>query len=404
MVMRKATEGSGPVALVDTDDILAALDAPSVKGALGSFAGYDILEIVGRGGMGVVFKARDQTLDRFVAIKVIFPMGQAEDPGASRFLDEARAVAAIQHDHIVALHQAGMAKGLSYLVMPFHSEGTLETQLERTPKLAPRHVARIGLQLARALAATHARGILHRDIKPSNVLLENGGERVRLADFGLARTRDRHEPSKEPDPAATAIGPGLAESEDPSGPIQIRPSAGSRTIAGTPHYMSPEQARGEAIDARSDLFSLGAVLFQMATGQALYSGESPAEVIGAAARCELRSVRAVAPELPRALATLIDRLLAKRPEDRFASAAAVASELERIVAPGGCARRWMKRAAAVLVVCMAAVEFHCCAGCEWPDVRHQLDLVSADWKRLFCAWEVRNLREYFRRGGRGAVA
>src|SRR5262249_39706539 len=156
---------------------------------LGTFAGYDILDIAGRGGMGVVLRARDRTLDRIVAIKVLCPTGHRDETFAARFLEEARAVAAIHHDHIVTVHHAGLAKGLAYLVMPFHAGGTLENLLTDRSRLAPTEVARLGLQLARALEATHARSILHRDIKPSNVLLEDGLNRVRLADFGLAQSR-----------------------------------------------------------------------------------------------------------------------------------------------------------------------------------------------------------------------
>jgi hypothetical protein len=315
------------------------------------------MEISGRGGMGVVLKARDRTLDRVVAIKVIFPTSRSDDSFSARFLEEARAVAAIHHDHIVTVHHAGMAKGLAYLVMPFHAEGTLEQLLASTPKLAPMEVARVGLQLARALAAMHARKILHRDIKPSNVLLEQGLKRVRLADFGLAQTRDVTtaqfaSSGSRREEAQTRMGDS-GESHSPL--TSVAANLGKRTVAGTPHYMSPEQARGEALDARSDLFGLGAVLFQMATGQMLHAGKTSKEVLQAAIQCDLKPVREVAPEVPASLAGLIDRLLAKRAADRPAPAEGVANELERFVSAEHWLWVWLKRAAVfALTACVAS--------------------------------------------------
>ena len=324
--MQHAVDSDWVSARPDLSRVLAAFGSPGPAGVLGTFAGFDILEVVGHGSMGVVLKARDRTLERVVALKVVFPTGGTsveEKSFATRFLEEARAVAALQHDYIVAVHHAGTEKGLPYLVMPFHAEGTLARWLGRNGKLPPKEVARVGGQLARALAATHARGILHRDLKPSNVLLEGGLQRVRLADFSLAQPLARGS----------------------SGPR-------SRTVAGTPHYMSPEQARGEATDARSDLFGLGAVLFQMAAGKAPYPGESSREVLRAATQCELKPVREVAPEVPSALAAIIDRLLAKRPDDRYESAGEAAAALEQF-ADSNRHRRWARRTAlAALAACL----------------------------------------------------
>ncbi len=321
-VMLEAGEGIGHAGAIELDRILEVLDAPAADDALGTFAGYDILAIAGRGGMGVIFKARDRTLNRIVAMKVIVPRETGERSTAG-FLEEARAVAALQHDHIVVIHHAGMAKDLPYLVMPYHTEGTLERRMVHRPGLGPMHVARVGLQLAQALAATHARGILHRDIKPSNVLLEDNGDRVRLADFGLARAQH----------------------------LVVSPTArGDRCVAGTPQYMSPEQARGEAVDGRSDLFSLGAVMFEMAAGRPLFPGESSARVLSAAACCDHQPTRAVAPDVPPKLATIIDRLVAKRPDDRFQTAADVAAALERFVQPVDSERRRVKWPAVVLLL------------------------------------------------------
>lgn len=352
-VMRRAAEGEDSTPRLEPERVLTILDPPAAEGALGAFAGYDVLEIAGHGGMGVVLKARDRTLNRIVAIKVMFPTGSADESFSERFLDEARAVAAIHHDHVVTVHHAGMAKGLAYLVMPFHVEGTLEGHLARAPKLAPMDVARVGLQLARALVAMHARKILHRDIKPSNVLLEHGLRRVRLADFGLAQTRNV---------TTEQFASGASRREEAQSLLEISGNDRSplspafmnlwkRTVAGTPHYMSPEQARGEPIDARSDLFGLGAVLFQMATGQTLYAGGSSKEVLRSATRGEIKPAREAAPELPAALAAIIDRLLAGRPEDRFASAEEVAVALEQF---SNSEHRLWFRAKRVAVAALAA--------------------------------------------------
>jgi hypothetical protein len=313
------------------DDVRRILDQPVEQGDLGSFAGYDILEIAGRGGMGVVFKAWDRTLQRIVALKVILPKRSSDLAVAARWLDEARTVAALQHDHIVAVHHAGMAKGLPFLLMPFHAEGTLERFLNARKKLPARDVVQVGLQLARALAATHARGILHRDIKPSNVLLEHGLERVRLADFGLARqTRDD----------------GAAASPRPA-------------VAGTPHYMSPEQARGEEIDPRSDLFSLGALLYHLASGQTIYPATRSSEALRLATRGEPARLRTTKTKVPARLAALIERLLSSRPADRFASATEVATELEGLSQGRTRFRRrvlpWVLGAAAACLAAAAAI-------------------------------------------------
>jgi hypothetical protein len=310
---------------------LIGVEAPHMKAAShpfldprGGFAGYDVTEIAGSGAMGVVLKAHDPTLQRTVAIKVLSPSRAWDEESVARFLREARTIAAIQHDHVVAVYSAGREKGLPYLVMPFHSDGTLEQMLARTPRLPPAEIIRVGIQLARALEVTHAQGVLHRDIKPSNILLEGGLGRVRLADFGLAYSVDD----------------------------------ARRSVAGTPQYMSPEQARGEPIDVRSDLFGLGAVLFRLATGETVYAGKSAQEVLQTAAAGCVKSGAEIKADVPPALGKIIDRLLAPRRGDRFASAADVAEALTRAA---NCNRRRLKRAAQVALAASALCVATICA-------------------------------------------
>ena len=325
----------------------AALEAPANAGTIGRFAGYDLLEVAGSGGMGVVFKAHDPTLHRTVALKVLPPTRPWDEESAERFLREARTIAAIQHDNVVAIYTAGREKGLPYLVMPFHAAGTLEQWLQQTQQAEAADVVRVGIQLARALEVTHAKGVLHRDIKPSNVLLEPGLERVRLADFGLAQLHGV--------PALAGQLPGLsAKPETAHIPPAKAGTSSFRMIAGTPHYMSPEQARGATIDARSDLFGLGAVLYHLATGQTVYEGQSPREVLQAAAQGKPRPVREVNPEVAPGLATIIDRMLSTRPEQRFAAAAEVATALEQLARTENRYWRWTKRASiGALAACLA---------------------------------------------------
>ncbi len=317
-LMRRTSEN--PTPSFDVSDIHEILDAPQEGVGLGRFAGYAVTDVAGVGGMGVVLKAHDPTLERAVALKILSPSRARGEESAARFLREARTIAAIQHDNVVVVHTAGREKGLPYLVMPFHAEGTLEQLLQCKPRLAPEDVIGVGIQLARALEVTHAQGILHRDIKPSNVLLEGGLERVRLADFGLAQ------------------------------PVSQKVSGAKGLIAGTPQYMSPEQARGEPIDARSDLFGLGAMLYHLATGQTVYSGKSSQEVLQVASEGKSKPVRELSSNVPPGLAAVIDRLLARAPEERFASATDVAEALTRLANRGW--RRVKLAAGLTLAACL----------------------------------------------------
>lgn len=261
---------------------------------LGSFR---LLRAIGAGGMGVVYEADDIMLGRRVAVKVIRPALAGDPATRQRFLREARA-SAMDHEHIVGVYQAGEAEGTLFLAMPLLLGETLETRLARESKLPLADVIRIGREIANGLSAAHRRGLIHRDLKPNNVWLESPGDRVKLLDFGLARFAEGHE--------------------------QLTHSS---LIAGTPLYMAPEQARGEAIDCRADLFSLGCVLFRMATGMQAFAGNNVLSVLRALEMTQPPRIDTLDTALPAAFADLVERLLAKQPASRPTSAVEVMAKL-----------------------------------------------------------------------------
>ena len=279
--------------------ILAPSDDDRMLGRLGP---YEITGIIGSGGMGIVLKGHDRALDRFVAIKLLSPHLASSGAARQRFLREAKAAAAVVHDNVIAIHGVDEFAGLPYLVMPYCRGTTLEKRIRDAGPMNLREILRVGLQTARGLAAAHAQGLVHRDVKPANILLEDGVERVRITDFGLARAAD--------DASLTVTG----------------------LLAGTPHYMSPEQALGKPLDARSDLFALGAVLFTLATGKPPFRAESSHAVLRMVTDVEPADVRLANPDMPAWLAAIIGRLLAKDPAARFSSATEVAGMLEACLA------------------------------------------------------------------------
>jgi serine/threonine protein kinase len=274
-------------------DFLLPSDEPGRLGRLGTF---EIIREVGRGGMGVVLHAYDPCLQRDVAIKVIDPKLANNEVARQRFCREARAAAAVTHDNLVAVHQVDEdeASGLPYLVMQLVHGESLEQRLKRVGSLGVLDVARIGMQAAAGLAAAHAGGLIHRDIKPGNILLEAPVDRVKLTDFGLARAAE--------DVKLTRTG----------------------FVAGSPLYMAPEQARGEEVDHRADLFSLGSVLYEAATGTPPFDGKTPLAVLRRVADETPPLLSSVNVEVPYWLADIVDKLLAKNPNDRFQTAAEVA--------------------------------------------------------------------------------
>ena len=281
---------SDPVSL----DFLQPSDAPDSLGRLGQ---YEVRAVVGVGGMGVVLRAHDPKLNRIVAVKVMAPQFVVNPTARKRFLREAQAIAAVTHPHVIAIHAVDQTEKTPYLVMEFIDGLSLQEKIDRCGHLEVKEILRIGAQIAAGLAAAHAHGLVHRDIKPSNILLENGVERVRITDFGLARAVDDV---------------GVTRSGD---------------VAGTPQFMSPEQAQGKPVDHRSDLFSLGAVLYTMCTGRSPFRAETTVAVLRRVCDDVPRPIREVNPDVPEQLVAIIDRLLAKDPEERFQTAQEVSDLL-----------------------------------------------------------------------------
>ncbi len=273
---------------------LEPLDKPDRLGKLGH---YEVIEVVGHGGMGAVLRAFDTKLSRVVAVKVMAPELAANPMAVKRFQREATAAASVHHDHVVTIHAVEETHRPPYLVMQFIEGQTLQEKIDREGALPLMQILRIGSQMALGLAAAHKLGLIHRDVKPANVLLENGVERVKLTDFGLARAAD--------DLEMTQTG----------------------MIAGTPQYMSPEQAKGDPIDTRSDLFSLGSVLYTMCSGRPAFRAETTMGVLHRVCADAPRPMAELNPEIPEWLETIVARLLAKNPADRFQSAAEVAELL-----------------------------------------------------------------------------
>jgi serine/threonine protein kinase len=286
----------------DGSDRLDFLEPPDKPGAVRRLGHYDILQVVGHGGMGIVLQAFDTKLRRVVAIKVMAPQIATGATARQRFIREAQAAAAVRNEHVIDIHAVDEANGLPYLVMEFIAGVSLQERLDRRGPMQVREILRIGMQTAAGLAAAHAQGLVHRDIKPANILLENGVERVKLTDFGLARAVD--------DAKLTQSG----------------------LIAGSPKYMSPEQAEGRAIDHRSDLFSLGSVLYTMCTGRSPFRANTTIAVLKRVCEETPRPIREINPDVPPWLVEIVARLHAKDPAERFQSASEVADLLGRHLA------------------------------------------------------------------------
>ena len=290
---------SPPNDLMSLLRFLSPSDDPRAAGRIGAF---EITGIVGSGGMGIVLKARDPALDRFIAIKILAPHLASSPSARKRFAREARAAAAVIHDNVIPIYQVAEWNGLPYLVMPYLPDPSLQQRLDNDGILDVESVLSIGMQVARGLEAAHSQGLVHRDVKPANVLLSKGTERAIITDFGLARAAD--------DASLTQAG----------------------LLTGTPHYMSPEQARGEAVDQKSDLFSLGSLLFAMIAGHPPIHAELGSETIERISKGSLPSLADAAPGTPIWFVHIVDWLHQSGPQQRPQSANQVAGLLEQCLA------------------------------------------------------------------------
>ncbi|HEV2064706.1 MAG TPA: serine/threonine-protein kinase, partial [Thermoanaerobaculia bacterium] len=253
---------------------------------------YEILAPIGAGGMGEVYRARDTRLGRDVAIKVL-PERLAQSPEAlARFEREARVVASLSHPNVLALHDFGQADGLVYAVTELLEGETLGQRIVRE-RLAWRRAVEIATAVAEGLAAAHSRGIVHRDIKPENIFLTTDGL-VKILDFGLAR-------------------PPIVRSEDQTSAPTKSMQTAAGTVLGTVGYMSPEQVSGEPTDARSDLFSLGCVLYEMVAGRRAFGGASPGQTMAAILRDQPPEIAVSGAQVPEGLDRIVTRCLEKNP-------------------------------------------------------------------------------------------
>ena len=278
-------------------DSLAPPTHPELLGRLDEF---DIESVIGQGGMGMVLRAFDTELRRTVALKVLSPHLANLGTSRQRFLREARAAAAVNHRHVIEIHQVRSDGDIPYLVMELVPGQSIQEHVEVGGWLPEIEIVRYGIQIAEGLAAAHDLGLVHRDVKPANILLENAGSRAVITDFGLAKAVD---------------GANLTH---------------TGVIAGTPHYMAPEQCHGNPPSFSSDVFSLGAVMYFMATGRPPFEGDSAMTVMHRICSTNARDVRDVNCEIGSHLSALIDRLLEKDPANRYQSAAEVAHLLRRL--------------------------------------------------------------------------
>jgi eukaryotic-like serine/threonine-protein kinase len=277
-------------------DDLQFLSPSTRPDSLGRLGLYEVLQVLGRGGFGIVFRAFDEVLQRVVAVKVMAPQIATLSPARKRFLREARSSAAVRHENVVQVYEVG-EQPLPYLAMEFIPGETLQQKLDRSGPLEVSEVLRIGRQIAEGLAAAHACDLIHRDIKPGNILLEGGSQKAKITDFGLARAADDASISQ------------------------------SGVIAGTPMFMAPEQALGHPIDQRADLFSFGSVLYQMVSGRPPFRAHSALAVLKRVAEEPPRPIPEIIPETPQWLCDVITKLHAKNPNERYQSAREVADVL-----------------------------------------------------------------------------
>jgi predicted Ser/Thr protein kinase len=315
-LLQKESEKSGSLAetvqLASTKEELQEFFSTLDSGGLERLGTFKILRKLGEGGMGVVYKAEDIQLRRPVAIKVITPSMAGNTNMLKRFLNEARAASALNHPNICTIYQVGQDAGLDYIVMEY-VEGQTIKELIREEPFAPDVLARIGIQIADALDTAHARGMIHRDIKPANIMVNSDG-RVKILDFGLVKWTGAEQMQR-------AVTAGLTE---------------QGAIMGTVNYMSPEQLRGDAVDHRTDIFSLGVVLYEMACSKSPFSADNYISIMHAIL---YQAVTPVPEPFPADLQAAIDRSLAKDPAQRYQTAGELRRDLSRYLRIAGEAGR-----------------------------------------------------------------
>jgi len=304
---------------IDSETISLDFLSPSIQpDLLGRLGRYEIERLIGTGGMGVVLKGYDTELHRVVAIKVLLPHLANSGAARRRFAREAQAAAAVMHEHVIPIYNVEAEGDVSYLVMQYVPGHSLQSRVDEQGPLRVPEILRLARQAALGLAAAHEQGLVHRDVKPANMLLEESVDRLLISDFGLARTVD--------DATLTRTG----------------------IVAGTPHYMSPEQAEGEVVGPGSDLFSLGSVMYFMCTGHPPFRAASPMAILNRICHATQRPVDEVNADIPIELVEVIEQLLSKQPQLRFSDAKAVAARLDELLAElqrGGQLRRrnWKRR-------------------------------------------------------------
>lgn len=268
---------------------------------------YELQERIGEGAMADVYRAYDPSINRVLAIKILKGEFRQNPESAGRFLREAKAAGALSHPNIVTIYDVGEADGYPYIVMELLDGLSLDNTINAGRTLPADDVMAIGAQLGDALHYAHAQGVIHRDIKPSNIVLGKDGRTVKILDFGIARVTEANNQNFEAETLKTQVG----------------------QIIGTPRYMSPEQALGAGIDGRSDLFSVGVVLYELLTGCKAFSASNAASLALQITQQDPAPIAEVAPEAPRGLQFIIEKLLAKRADRRFADGAQLADALRR---------------------------------------------------------------------------
>lgn len=290
-------KGYDPI-VAELKQLVDSFEPPKQVQSLGRVDEYDIESLLGVGGMGAVFKGFNRELNRHVAIKFLLPRHARLDSSRQRFSREAKSIAAVDHEHVIPVYRINRNASFPWFSMPLVNGVSLQQFVDDNGPLDPMQLVRISAQIAAGLNAAHEADLIHRDVKPANILLEDDSNRIVVTDFGLAR--------EESDSGLTQTG----------------------MVMGTPQYMSPEQADGRKLDQRSDLFSLGSVMFFLATGQPPFHGENQLELLKNIREADVAGVREFNPGISVCLEQAIERLLARDPADRFQSAAEVKQFLD----------------------------------------------------------------------------